>query len=176
MYPLIRLINTSIKGMLSKPVSVDSKCETSFYCMPWDLDMFLEMNNGRVLTLYDLGRFNLAIRTGLGKVLRQKRWGLVVAGNSIRYRRRIRAFEKVTMRTQVAYYDERWVYLIQSMWVKGQPASSALFRTGITEKGKTISTGRIFAALQASNWKPEPDAWIQSWVASELERPWPPAD
>lgn len=137
--------------------------------------MFLEMNNGRVLTLYDLGRFNLAIRTGLGKVLKQKRWGLVVAGNSIRYRRRIRAFEKVTMRTQVAYYDERWAYLIQSMWVKGQPASSALFRTGITEKGKTISTDRIFEALQASDWKPEPDTWIQSWIASELERPWPPA-
>ncbi len=175
MYPFLRFFNSSIKGVLSKPVSVDSICETSFYCMPWDLDMFLEMNNGRIITLYDLGRFNLAIRTGLGKILRQKRWGLVVAGNSIRYRRRIRVFEKVTMRTQVSYYDERWVYLTQSMWVKGQPASSALIRTGVTEKGKTISTSRIFAALQASDWKPQPDVWTQSWIDSELERPWPPA-
>jgi hypothetical protein len=35
------------------------------------------MNNGRILTLYDCGRLNLSIRTGLATVLKEKRWELV---------------------------------------------------------------------------------------------------
>ena len=136
--------------------------------------MFLEMNNGRVLTLYDIGRFHLAIRSGLARVLKTNRWGLVVAGCSVRYRKRIRAFDKVTMRTQVISYDERWVYLTQSMWVKGEPASSILIRTGITAKGRTITTDKVVQAMNAEDWKPEPSPWLESWVASEHERPWPP--
>ena len=34
-------------------------------CWPWDLDPWVELNNGRTLTLYDLGRIPMAQRTGL---------------------------------------------------------------------------------------------------------------
>ncbi|MEZ4664537.1 MAG: hypothetical protein R2911_43950 [Caldilineaceae bacterium] len=85
MYPLIRFTNVVIKALTSKPLAADAVCETTLRCMPWDIDLFLELNNGRVLTLYDLGRFDLAIRTGLARLLRRKRWGLVVAGGSVRY-------------------------------------------------------------------------------------------
>ena len=60
-------------------------------CWPWDLDLWLELNNGRTLTLFDLGRMPLARRTGLEAALRAHGWGLTVAGVSVRYRRRIRA-------------------------------------------------------------------------------------
>jgi len=142
--------------------------------MPWDIDLWGEMNNGRVLTLYDLGRIDLAIRTGLARVLKKKRWGLVVAGSSVRYRRRIRMFDKVTMRTQVARFEERWIYVAQSMWVKGQPISSVLVRTAVTRKGKAIPTDLILEEMDVKDWKPEPADWIDSWISSEEVRPWPP--
>ncbi len=141
MYPLIRLLSISLHSFRSGAMPPEAICETTFRCMPWDIDMFLEMNNGRILTLYDLGRFDLSIRIGLAKVLRKKRWGLVVAGGSVRYRRRVKMFDKVSMRTQVVGFDDRWIYVAQSMWVSGQPSSSVLLRTGITGNGKTISTG-----------------------------------
>ncbi|MEZ5476592.1 MAG: acyl-CoA thioesterase [Thiolinea sp.] len=94
-----------------------------FSLPPWDLDMFGEMNNGRVLTLYDLGRFDLVIRTGFMKIMRAQRWGLVVAGASVRYRRRVRLFDRVRLRTQIVGFDQRWIYIVQSMWVGGQPTS-----------------------------------------------------
>lgn len=148
--------------------------ETSFRCRPWDLDMFLEMNNGRILTLYDLGRYDLSIRTGFMKVLKDNRWGLVVAGASTRYRRRVRLFNKVTMRTQIAGFDERWIYIIQSMWVKGQPTSSVLLRTGVTEKGRTISTTRVREALGVADWQLEPTGWVKDWIDGDENRTWPP--
>jgi len=142
--------------------------------MPWDLDIFFEMNNGRVLTLYDLGRFNLSVRTGFSKILKKNRWGLVVAGSTVRYRKRIRVFDKVTMHTKVAGIDEKWIYVEQSMWVKGQAASSVLLRTAVTGKGRIVLTEKVLSAMNLSNWQPQHSNWLKSWVSSEEIRPWPP--
>jgi acyl-CoA thioesterase FadM len=136
--------------------------------------MFLEMNNGRILTLYDLGRFDLVIRSGLGTVPRKKRWGLVVAGSTVQYRRRIKIFDKVTIRTQIVGLQERWIYLAQSMWVKNQPTSSVLLRTGVTAKGQVVSIEDISKVLGIEPWIHETEGWVQSWIESEAKRPWPP--
>ena len=175
MYPLGRLFSSFIRATMSGPIGVDAVCETTFRCMPWDIDLWGEMNNGRVLTLYDVGRINLAIRTGLARVLKRENWGLVVAGSSVRYRRRVRMFDKVTMRSQVSLFEERWIYVVQSMWVNGQPTSSVLVRTAVTKNGKAIVTDRVLEALNVADWKPEPSDWIESWKSSEEMRPWPPS-
>jgi acyl-CoA thioesterase FadM len=175
MYPLVRLFASSFRAALSKTIGMDAVCETTFRCMPWDIDIFLEMNNGRILTLYDLGRFDLSIRTGLVKVLKKKRWGLVVAGSTVRYRRRIKMFDKVSMRTKVVGFEGRWIYVEQSMWVKGQAASSVLLRVGVTGKGKAIQSDKVLEAMGIPNWKPEPSGWVKSWISSEEHRPWPPS-
>ncbi|MGR5457377.1 acyl-CoA thioesterase, partial [Vibrio alfacsensis] len=78
-------------------------------------DLFLELNNGRILTLYDIGRTALSVKCGLMSTLKKKRWGLVVAGSSVRYRKRIHMFDKITMKTQCVATDDKWFYLEQSM-------------------------------------------------------------
>lgn len=174
MYPVFRLITSSINSAVSKPINFDSICKTTFRCRPWDLDMFFEMNNGRVLTLYDLGRFDFAIRSGLFKTLVKKKWGLVVAGSSVRYRQRIKLFDKVTIHTQVAGFEGRWIYVTQSMWVKKRPVSSVILRTGVTGNGKPILMDELLKEINLSNWKIELPNWVKSWIASEENRPWPP--
>jgi len=174
MYPILRLISSLTKAKLSEPADFSSSTQTTFHCMPWDLDIFFEMNNGRVLTLYDLGRFNLSVRTGFSKILKKNRWGLVVAGSTVRYRKRIRVFDKVTMHTKVAGIDEKWIYVEQSMWVKGQAASSVLLRTAVTGKGRIVLTEKVLSAMNLSNWQPQHSNWLKSWVSSEEIRPWPP--
>ena len=174
MYPVVRLLTASTKALFSKPIEVDAVSEISFRCRPWDIDMFLELNNGRVLTLYDLGRFDFSIRMGLARILKENKWGLVVAGASIRYRQRVRMFDKVTIRTHVDSFDDRWIYVVQSMWVKGQPSSSILLRTGVTSKGKVLSTDEVLKALSIEGWKPEPVGWVKDWIRTEQDRDWPP--
>lgn len=174
MYPLIRLTTSSIKARLAEKISIFDVCETQFRCRPWDLDMFMEVNNGRLLTLYDLGRFDLAIRSGLAGVLMKNRWGLVVAGSSVRYRRRVRMFDKVTMRTQVAGQDEKWTYIAQSIWVKGRATSSILLRTGVTARGSVIPTTEIAAAMKLDKLNTDLPSWVKAWAEADEERPWPP--
>lgn len=186
MYPVLRLITTLWRAKANTPIGFADASEMQFRCMPWDLDLFMEMNNGRVLTLYDLGRFDLSVRSGLTKLLKEHNWGLVVAGSTVRYRKRVRLFDKVVMRTQLADVGERWIYLVQSMWLPDaqgelQPASSLLIRTAITRKGKVVSTEEILstASIEPGNWRSQVSddtlQWIEQWRKSEDLRPWPPA-
>ena len=174
MYPIVRLGLTSLRAALSRRIGIDSVCKTTFRCMPWDLDIFFEMNNGRILTLYDLGRFDLTVRSGLFKRLIRKRWAVVVAGGAVRYRKRIRIFDKVTILTHVAGFEGRWIYIVQSMWVKGRPVSSVLFRTGVTHMGKTVSVDEVLKEAGISGWKTSLPDWVTSWINCEQDRPWPP--
>ena len=133
------------------------------------------MNNGRIFTLFDLGRTDFAIRTGLGKKLIQNRWGLVVAGSTIQYRKRIRAFDKVTMKTRICAIDERWFYIEQTMWVKGKCTCHALLRTAVTnfKSGKALPTQEVLESLGYINISLPPDEWVQAWIDADKLRPYP---
>ena len=176
MYPLRRLFLTVHRAKKQHAIELDDVVQTPFRCMPWDIDIFLEMNNGRILTLFDLGRTDFAIRCGLMDVLKQERWGLVVAGSTVRYRKRIRAFDKVVMKTRFVGIDERWFYLEQLMQVGDTPCCSALFRTGVTEKGRTVDVARVAAAMGQKDKMSEMQlsGWQQAWSTLDSERPWPP--
>ncbi|OOS23178.1 acyl-CoA thioesterase [Moraxella pluranimalium] len=179
MYPFIRLgtgIGKSIYHTLKgDTLGVTDTGEVSFVCNINDIDNFLEMNNGRILTLFDLGRNDFAIRTGLGKKLIANRWGLVVAGSTIQYRKRIRLFDKITIKTRICAIDERWFYIEQTMYAKGVPTSHALLRTGVTNlmSGKVIDTKQVLDALGVSGLDIPPDKWVQAWIDADKLRPFP---
>ena len=66
--PCIPLIRLGIELALARrapPLPVDGVHVSHHTCWPWDIDPWRELNNGRTLTLYDLGRVPLAVRSGL---------------------------------------------------------------------------------------------------------------
>ena len=143
-------------------------------CWPWDLDPWRELNNGRTLTLYDLGRLPLGQRTGLHKVLVSRGWGMTVAGNTTRYRARVRMFDRVTMVTRAFGWDQRFIYMEQSMWKGGTCTSHMLIRSAVTSKEGIVPPARVLEAMGLSGESPVLPAWVQAWVEAEAQRPWPP--
>jgi acyl-CoA thioesterase FadM len=135
----------------------------------------MELNNGRTLTLYDLGRVPLAWRCGLVAALRANGWGLVVAGVSVRYRRRVRAFDRLEMRSTYIGRDARFLYVEQAMFRRGEALSGALIRGAVTGPEGIVSTDRVVAAMGAAGWHRELPDWVVAWSEAEAERPWPPA-
>lgn len=182
MYPFLRLGKTLIKGVIDdfrgKKLALTDVGEIEFNANISDIDNFFEMNNGRILSLFDLGRTDFAIRSGLGKKLLKNRWGLVVAGSTIQYRKRIRAFNKVVMKTHVAGFDDKWIYLEQSMWVKDQPCCHALLRTGVTNfaTGKVLDTTTVLTAMGYAGLHMPPNEWVQAWIDADKLRPFPKAE
>lgn len=175
MYPVIRMLWQVAKYRNAPRLPVTGTHVSSHYCLPWDIDLWMELNNGRTLTLYDLGRIPLAQRAGLIKVLRRKGWGLTMAGASVRYRRRIRPFERIEMRSRVICWDERFIYLEQSMWKKdGDCANHILYRAAVTDRAGIVTPARILEALERRADPPEMPDWVAAWIAADAARPWPP--
>lgn len=176
MFPIFRLIKDLLKARRMSPLSLTDTHVSSHICWPWDLDIWMELNNGRAMTLYDLGRTMLAQRVGLIGALRKNRWGMTVAGSSVRFRRRIRGFERFEMRSRAVAWDDKFIYLEQSMWKKnGECASHVMLRTALTDENGIVSPARVLKFMgQPDLASPTMPQWIDAWRAADAQRPWPP--
>ncbi len=171
MYPYLRLAVTLMTARSKSRIGMWDEVETYLRVWPTDLDPYLELNNGRYLTLMEMGRWELAQRCGLLEQVRRHRWGFVVGGASIRYRRRLTAFQSFRITTRLAAMDERWFYFDQRVFRRGEQCTGALFRAGVLVRGKLLATEDVCAAL-GEPWKPGLPDWIASWAASDDLRDW----
>ncbi|PCJ75169.1 MAG: thioeseterase [Rhodobacteraceae bacterium] len=172
MYPIIRMMHQYLKYR-NKPLALDAVHVSDHYCLPVDLDVWMELNNGRTLTLYDLGRIPLVQRIGFVDMLKQNGWSFTIAGSSVRYRKRVTVFNKLEMRSSIVGRDARFLYVVQSMWHKGEATSSALFRLAVTGNG-IIPSEEWAKALGVPDWNPTLPDWVQAWIEAEAQRVWPP--
>lgn len=175
MYPVIRLGKEFIKFRNAAPLTIGETHVSHHMCLPWDLDIWMELNNGRTLTIYDLGRLVMAKRSGLIGAMKKNKWGLTMAGACVRYRRRIRMFETVEMQSRATCWDDRFIYIEQSMWKKnGECANHIVYRAALTDHNGIVAPARIAAALNAPDTSPPIPEFIAKWIEAENARPWPP--
>ena len=174
MYPVLRFVRTLAAARRAPDLPITGIHVSRHVCWPWDLDPFMELNNGRTLTLYDLGRFALGQRMGLFDLLKRESWGLTVAGSSVRYRRRLRGFDRFEMRTRIVGWDDRFLYLEQSMRRRETCTSHLLLRAAITDKIGLVPMARVTAAFGIAPESPKLPDWITAWINAEAQRPWPP--
>ncbi|MFD3191248.1 acyl-CoA thioesterase [Sedimentitalea sp. HM32M-2] len=176
MFPVFRLIKDMLIARRQPPLPLTGTHVSRHICWPWDLDLWMELNNGRAMTLYDLGRSMNAQRVGLVRAVTQNRWGMTMAGSSVRFRRRIRGFERFEMRSRAVCWDDRFLYLEQTMWKRsGECASHVLFRAAVTDRNGIVPIDRVLAAMGRSGAQsPEMPDWIAGWCHADAGRPWPP--
>ncbi len=173
MYPVIRMLKELAVHRGAPPLTGSQEHVSTHLCWPWDIDVWLELNNGRTLTLFDLGRVVLLQRIGAVAALRRNRWAGTVAGASIRYRSRVRMFDRLTIRSRVTGYDARFVYVEQSMWRGATCTSHALVRIAVTSRAGIVPTEEVRAAMDLPPSAPLPP-WIAAWAEADAKRPWPP--
>lgn len=174
MYPFLRLAKELVRHRAAPRLPVTGEHVSSHICWPWDIDPWMELNNGRTLTLYDLGRIVLFQRLGIVDVMRREAWVGTVAGLSIRYRRRVRAFDRYTLRTRIIGWDARFLYAEQGMWRRGECTSHALLRMAVTSSEGLVPMATVARAMDLDPVSPPLPAWVAAWIEAEARRPWPP--
>jgi acyl-CoA thioesterase FadM len=175
MYPVPRLMIETLRHR-HRPLGLFDTHVTRVTCLPWDLDPWMELNNGRTLTLYDLGRMPLVHRIGMIRALDANGWGMTAAGTHVRYRRRVRLFHRVDLCSRLIGWDDRFLYIEQAMWRLGEALNHILVRQAATEGARGIlPPARLIAAMGHPDLAspPLPD-WVAAWAAAEALRPWPP--
>jgi len=172
MYPYLRLARTLIKTHWKPRLTLTDISIIPMRVCLTDIDPFWELNNGRHLTMMDFGRFEMTLRTGLFKVLKENKWGVVVAGSSVRYRHRLKLFQKYFLHTRLVGADEKWIYFHQKTVRNGKIHSAALIRTAVTSANGIVKVNEVSRAMgYTGNELPMPE-WIKAWVEADELRPW----
>jgi acyl-CoA thioesterase FadM len=174
MYPVVRLTKELWVHRNASALGLGETHVTQLICWPWDIDLWMELNNGRTLTIMDLGRVVLFKRMGVVGAMRRLGWAGTIAGASVRYRRRVRVFDRIEMRSRILGWDARFTYAEQSLWRGGECCSHALLRMAITAGKGIIPSAELAAAIGLPEESPPLPAWVQAWAVADAERPWPP--
>ena len=135
--------------------------------LPTDLDLLLHMNNGRYLSLVDLGRWDLLIRTGLFDEMRRRGWYAVVAAETITFRKSLRLWQAFVIETRLLGHDDRSVFLEHRIVVDGEIYARVMIRARMMKRsGDTLSHEELFAALGHPEGLPEVETWVHEWAAA----------
>ena len=174
MYPYLRMFKEMWKYRRAPKLGLFDTHVSHHMCLPQDIDPWMELNNGRTLTLYDLGRLPMARRMGFERLGREQGWGMTVAGASTRYRRRVRTFDRFEMRSRIIGWDARFLYMDQSMWRGADCTSQMLLRSAVASKEGIVPPEKVLRAMGLPVESPPLPEWVQAWSAADALRPWPP--
>jgi acyl-CoA thioesterase FadM len=175
MYPFLRIAYGILKFRNAPKLGLWDAHISHHYCLPVDIDLWWELNNGRTLTIYDLGRIPMALRNGTAGVRKAAGLGMVVAGASVRYRKRITMFKKIEMRSVPVGFDDKFIYMEQSMWLaNGECANHILIRGAVVKKGKMVPPIDLLKLVDPDVQQRALPDWVQAWADADKIRPWPP--
>ena len=135
--------------------------------MPTDLDLLGHMNNGRYASLFDLGRFDLLIRTGLWDLLQERKWYAVVASETITFRKSLELWQRFTVESRLLGHDAKSSYLVHRAVVDGEIYAEMIVRARFLRRsGGIVPLEELLEALGRPDDLPELAPWVQDWAAA----------
>lgn len=144
---------------------------------PLDLDTNLHMNNGRYLSIMDLGRLDLIVRSNIIGHAIKNRWSPVLSAAIIRYRLPLDAFQKFRLETRLAWWDEKWFYIEHRFVIiggdkDGVVAAIAFVKGSLYSKANksTVPTRKLIDIIGLTDKDtPKQPEIIKSWAHTENE-------
>ena len=170
MYPLLRLIRVVIKSQFQEKLSFDNDDtdKINLIVLPQDIDPFMELNNGRYVTLLDLGRYSLGARVNMGSFLKRNKWSLTIVGTYNEYRHRLRLFQRFILQTKILGYDEKWFYFFQKVERNGKTHMASVVKFAYTSKKGLVLPKEVVSAM-GINYEPNSlPSWINELTEQQL--------
>jgi acyl-CoA thioesterase FadM len=135
-----------------------------FIVWPPDLDVLWHVNNGVYLSMLDVARVDLLLRSGAASKLRAHGFYPVVAAETIRFRRSLQLFQSFEVETLVLGWDEK-AFIIRHRFLRGEElVAEAVVRSRfLRRKGGTVPSAELLAVLGKSGPSPPLPEWIDAW-------------
>ncbi len=165
---IFRLIFVLIKGVFGKKLNSPlEKSVITLRVLPNDLDFNFHMNNGRYLTIMDLGRFDLTIRGKFYRVIFKNKLLPVVASEMIRFKKSLKPFQKFSLETQMIGWDEKWFFIQQTFFSKGEIIAEGIVKATLKNRKKPLSANQIINEVYPDSASPELPEKVIHWLKSD---------
>jgi acyl-CoA thioesterase FadM len=151
------------------PVPLFGPCRTPFRVLPTDLDVLRHVNNGVYLSLMDLARVDLMIRSGVAAKVRARGWFPVVVAETIQFRRSLTLFQPFAIETTVLGWDEK-AFLVEQRFLRGDESiAAALVRARFLSRGGgNVGPADVLGLAGASTVSPALPDYAARWNADQV--------
>jgi acyl-CoA thioesterase FadM len=135
-----------------------------FRVLPNDLDVQRHMNNGVYLSLMDLGRVDLMVRSGVWRELTARGYYPVIVSSTITYRRSLELWERYELESRMVGIDDIAGYVEQRFVRDGEICARAVIKARFLKKTGGVvpipELAEIFGLDPVNHPLP---AWLADW-------------
>lgn len=163
----LRLQWLLITGGFKPSAAVVDATSLQFRVLPNDLDVNLHLNNGRYVTIMDLGRVNLMQRVGLLRPVIRNNWLPLISGLQIQFLRPLKLFQKYSLQTRLACWDEIWFYIEQVLRSNEKDIARGIVRAQFRRGKAAVPVTEIMRAIDYSGESPELPESLGAWLQYE---------
>lgn len=130
-----------------------------------DLDQLRHVNNGVFLSMMDLGRVDLMMRTGVWKKLMDAGFYPVVASQTITYRKSLQWRQRFVLETRMAGFHDRALFVEQRFVVDGEIFARAFVKARFLKRsGGTVTVDELNELAGIDLTAIPVDAWVRRWA------------
>ena len=161
---LFRFIGALILGAFQPRIGPFDETIVRMRVWPNDLDLNMHASSGRYISFMDAARVAMVVRFGALRKMIARRWRPVVGGTMITYRRSLYLFERMTIRSRIVCWDEKWLYMEHTIEKpNGELAAKARVRaTFLSRQGSVPPRDIARVAGHDVESPPLPD-WVRHW-------------
>jgi len=166
MYPWLRLFRVGLGLVGKKKVDLMTTTSVRMRVWPHDLDFNCHVNNGRYLSLADIGRVHWCARTGLlGMAVRQR--AVPVVGDVIaKFRRELKVFQSFEVHTRLVGWNSKWGFLEHRFVRDGRVIGSVTIRGVFKGASGLVKPEAMLHALGHKSASPALQEWVNQFHSS----------
>ncbi len=158
-----RIVWTALTARRRGRVGTGDAAVLPLRVLPNDIDFAGHMNNGVYLTMADLGRIDLAIRSGWIPRQVRHRVAPVIMQETITFRTSLKPLQAFELHSHLVGWDRVSVFYEQRFVVDGQVCAQVLARTRFLQRGKGVDTERLWEMLRIDPPPSRVPEWASAW-------------
>ena len=138
MNKILRLLRVMLAARRRPPLAPTDVGTVRFRVLPSDLDVQGHMNNGVYLSLMDLGRMDLMVRSGVWRELSTRGYYPVVVSSTITYRRSLDPWQRYEIESRIVGIDDIAGYVEQRFVRDGEICARGVIKARFLKKSGGI--------------------------------------
>lgn len=158
-----RLVRLILLSLLARRTGLFGSSVIAFRVWPLDCDLNMHMNNGRYLTLMDLGRFYYMAQADMLWKMFRYRWMPVIAAVESAYLRPLPPFRRFELKTRLLGWDEKYFYFEQEFHANGRLCAAMLVKGLMLTRGRPTPSKEVLARVAPGTTSPSIEKLTASW-------------